>query len=85
MEVVEGEEVGAASWEDWEVQLNLKIPTRILSEPQQAPALSLEIHLRKAAASSEERPALRLVDLAPSLLSLPSLGPGQVRRSWNGN
>ena len=78
MEVVEGEEVEVVSWEDWEGQPNLIIPTRIHSEPQQAPALCLETHLRKAAESSVERLALRLVGLVASPLSPPSLGLGQV-------
>ena len=47
LEVAEGEEVEVVSWEDWEVQPSLIIPTRIHSEPQQVPALSLEIFSRQ--------------------------------------
>ena len=83
MEVEEVEE--EASWEDWEGQPSLKIPTRIHSEPQQAPAPSLETHPRKAAAYLVELPALLLGALGRRLLSPPSLEQGQVWRSVAGN
>ena len=79
------EEVEEAFWEDWEGQLSLIIPTRIHSEPQLGPALSLEIHPRKAAAFFLELPAHLLVDLQRRLPSLPSLGLGQVCSSYDGN
>ena len=83
MELVEAVEVEEASWEDWEDQLSLIIPTRIHSEPQRAQALSLETHHRKAAAYLVELPALLLGALGRSLLSPPSLEQGQVGRSLN--
>ena len=79
---LEAVEVEEASWEDWEDQLSLIIPTRIHSEPQRAQALSLETHHRKAAAYLVELPARLLVAQERSLLSPPSLGREQVWRSY---
>ena len=82
LELVEVEQVEEASWVDLEARLSLRIPTRIHSEPQRAPALSLETQRhRKAAAYLVELPARLLVALEDRLLSPPSLGLGQVWRS----